>query len=73
MKIVFTHGGGNPWNCKAKALIEMRQNEDKKALFTIIYGAEYTENLTYARAAKKLGEALLHHLCCEGVASNEGL
>ena len=72
MQTVFTHGGYNPWNCKAKALIEMRQSEDKKALFTVIYGAQYDENLTYARAAKKLGEALMHHLACEGLLNNEG-
>lgn len=34
--------------------------------FRVTYGAQVKENLTYAQAAKELGECILHALACEG-------
>jgi hypothetical protein len=41
-------------------------------LFRVTYGLQVTDNLTYSAACAALGQAILHHLCCEGLASNEG-
>lgn len=72
MKTVFTYGGNNPYNKKAKALIEVKQREDKDALFTLSYGIETRDGLTYSQAAKLLGEYLFHHLACESILNNDG-
>ena len=72
MKIVFTHGGNNPWNSKATALIELKQAETKQALFTLTYGAQVDTGLTYSRAAKLLGESMFHYMACESQLNNDG-
>lgn len=72
MKTVFTYGGSNPWNKSASALIELKQSEAKHGRFTLIYGAEKAEGLTYSRAAKLLGEFMFHHLACESILNNDG-
>jgi len=65
MKTVFTFGGSNP--------IELKQSDNKQGRFILSYGYEVKRNLTYAQAAKALGEAMLHHLACEGQLNNEGV
>jgi hypothetical protein len=72
MKIVFTYGGTNPYNSKASSMIEVKQAESKAALFTVIYGAQVRDCLTYAQASKELGECIFHHLACESILNNEG-
>lgn len=72
MNTVFTFGGANPYNDKAAAMIEVKQSSDKQKRFTVTYGAEVTPNLTYARAAKELGECIFHHLACESILDNQG-
>lgn len=74
MKTVFTYGGPNPYLPTKEALIELRQAEDSQGLclFILTYGCQVTPSLTYARAAKALGEAILHHLSCKSIVNNEG-
>lgn len=38
--------------------------------FTVTYGKQTNSELSYARAARLLGEALMHHLACEGILDN---
>ena len=73
MKTVFTYGGNNPYCPTAEALIVLKQSDSKEALFNLTYGCEITPSLTYSMACRKLGEAMLHHLSCEGIVNNEGL
>ena len=71
-KTVFTMGGQNPFNGRAGALIEVTQDQNRAALFTVAYGLQVHSGLTYARAAKELGENIFHHLACESILNNEG-
>jgi hypothetical protein len=73
MKTVFTHGGENPFvGAKAANMIELKQQESGKRLFTLVYGLAVKKGLTYEQACKALGQVILHFECCEGNASNEG-
>lgn len=38
--------------------------------FTVRYGAQSDDNLTYGGAAAKLGQAIMHALACEGKLDN---
>lgn len=71
-KTVFTFGGPNPYDKNASALIEVKQSDRKDALFTVSYGVQVKTGLTYARAARELGECMFHHLACESLLNNEG-
>lgn len=44
--------------------ISLQQSGNNK--FTVIYGLQVNKNLSYAKAAKELGEAIMHALACEG-------
>lgn len=70
-KTVFTFGGSNPY-IKEGCLIEVKQDQNKAALFSVAYGLQVKAGLTYARAAKELGECIFHHLACESELNNEG-
>ena len=70
-KTVFTFGGLNPYTNEG-CLIEVKQEQNKAALFTVTYGLQVKDGLTYARAAKELGECIFHHLACESELNNEG-
>jgi hypothetical protein len=48
--------------------IEVKQNG--KDNFTVIYGLQVKEHLTYATATKELGQAIFHALSCDGVIDN---
>lgn len=72
MKTVFTYGGPNPYLPTRAALIELRQSEDTNGRFILTYGCEVAPGLTYAQGAKKLGEAIFHHLACESILNNQG-
>ena len=73
MKTVFQFGGNNPFKgAKTSAYIQLDQNESRDKRFTVTYGLQQDKNLTYSQACSKLGEALLHHACCEGLADNDG-
>ena len=70
MKTVFEFGGSNPYLKTRNAMIELRQSEDNNGRFILTYGCEVKAGLDYARAAKALGEAILHHLSCESIVNN---
>ena len=72
MKTVFTFGGTNPYKNNADHLIMLEQHEDKRGLFRVTYGGQVTDNLTYARAAKELGECLFHHFACDSMLNAQG-
>lgn len=38
--------------------------------FTVRYGQQVKEHLTYAQAARELGSCLMHGLACEGKLDN---
>ena len=48
--------------------IELRQAGPED--FTVVYGKQVEENLTYAAAATRLGCAIMHALACEGKLDN---
>lgn len=72
MKIIFETGGPNAFT-KGRQAVTVYQYEDKNRLFKIIYGLQVCDDLTYDRCTTELGSCILHMLCCEGIASNEGL
>lgn len=73
MLTVFTHGGKNYFDgARSKHMIELQQEENARHLFTLVYGLQVSTSLTYAEAARQLGEVILHHACCEGLAFNDG-
>lgn len=73
MKIVFETGGQNYFKqAKTKSAITMMQAESGKRLFTVVYGLQEKSKLTYSDACAELGACILHMLCCDGIASNEG-
>lgn len=73
MKTVFQFGGRNPFKgAKSAALIQVDQSEAKCKLFTVTYGLQRKTMLTYADAARELGECIFHHLACDGMLDNDG-
>lgn len=38
--------------------------------FCVVYGKQIDDNLNYASAAAKFGQAVMHHLACEGKLDN---
>jgi hypothetical protein len=50
--------------------IELTQQ--RRDQFTVQYGRQFDHGLTYAQAAAKLGEAIMHALACEGKLDNGG-
>ena len=73
MKTVFTYGGANPFKgAKTAHYIQVDQAESRGRLFTVTYGLQQKKGLTYSQACTEIGAVLLHHLCCEDIASNEG-
>lgn len=44
--------------------IKLEQYEGKEE-FVVSYGLQVDANLSYKEATEKLGEAILHALCCE--------
>jgi hypothetical protein len=53
-------------------LIKLEQRTNKAALFRVTYGLEVRDELPYALACKKFGEAVFHALACDGVLNNDG-
>lgn len=49
--------------------ITLQQNERSK-LFTVTYGAQVDDRLSYGHACHKLGAAILHALACESKIDN---
>lgn len=74
MKIVFETGGPNNYAKQSgkSQLITLEQSDAGDRLFRLTYGLQVFENMPYGRACKELGVCILHSLCCEGIASNEG-
>lgn len=71
---VFQYGGKNPFDgAKTEALIQVDQQDKGRRLFTVTYGLQRQAGLTYSQACTELGADILHYLCCEGIASNEGM
>jgi hypothetical protein len=52
----------------ASYLIELSQQGVDR--FTVMYGQQIDNRLTYRDACAKLGEAILHALACEGKVEN---
>ena len=71
MKTVFEYGGPNQYSGTG-SLIHMWQSEAKGKHFTLQYGLQLDENMTYRRACAELGSSILHHLACESIINNEG-
>lgn len=46
--------------------ITLGQGRGGKERFRVIYGLQVDDHLSYSEACKKLGEAILHALACEG-------
>lgn len=73
MKTLLELGGTNPYReAKTKSLITLEQSESGRKLFNLTYGLQRDVGLTYNEACESLGQVIMHHLCCEGIASNEG-
>lgn len=51
--------------------VRMFQNKQRRGSFTVLYFLEYHTALTYATAAKRFGEAVMHYQACEGALDNE--
>jgi hypothetical protein len=41
--------------------------QDGKHRFTVTYGKQVTSTLTYAEAAKEVGECIMHAFVCDGL------
>jgi hypothetical protein len=74
MKTVFEFGGPNPYTIPTGpvSLIHLRQSAAEGKRFSLQYGIQIEQGLTYSQACKALGQALMHHLACEGVLNNNG-
>lgn len=68
--LCISHGGKNPFKGapRGSQLIELRQQGRER--FSVRYGLQFSERLTYAEAARELGEVLMHFAACEGVLDN---
>lgn len=66
MKTVFVYG------TESESLIQVEQFEGGRKLFRVTYGHQQKAGLTYAQAAKELGECIFHQLACEGELANDG-
>lgn len=66
----FTYGGANPYDLTAPAYIYLQQGKRKGSGFTVGYGLQVHTNLSYAAAAKELGECVMHYLSGEGMIDN---
>jgi len=63
-KICFSTGGDNVYSSDFESLIELHQNSYTQ--FSVVYGAQVKNNLTYREAAKELGECIMHMAACNG-------
>lgn len=73
MKKVFGYGGENPFlGAKSEDLIQVDQSDGRGKLFTVTYGLQRKEGLTYAQAAKELGECIFHLEACNGKIDGTG-
>ena len=73
MKTVFEFGGPNPYSKLGPvSLIHLRQSDAEGRRFSLQYGIQIEQGLTYSQAYKALGQALMHHLACEGKLDNNG-
>tara|TARA_R110000868_G_scaffold133322_1_gene344894 strand:+ start:325 stop:522 length:198 start_codon:yes stop_codon:yes gene_type:complete len=46
--------------------------QTKRGWFSVQYGLQFDIELGYSEACKKLGQAILHALACEGKLNNDG-
>jgi len=73
MKTIFEWGGRNPFaGAKVPLLVTVEQSENWEHLFRVTYGLQRKPDLTYNQACAEIGSAILHALCCDGIASNQG-
>lgn len=52
-------------------LVELFQDPKHPHLYSVRYGAEFSQGLSYAAAAQELGLSLMHALACEGLIKPE--
>lgn len=69
-KLCFSTGGDNPFNDapRGSKMIELRQQGIDR--FSVRYGLQFRDRLTYNRAALELGAAIMHHAACSGLLDN---
>jgi hypothetical protein len=53
-------------------VIKLEQKNRKGYRFRVTYGLQVDDDLTYEQATRKLGEAMLHALSCNGQCNNDG-
>lgn len=68
--VCFSTGGANPFKAapRGSQLIELRQQGRDR--FSVRYGLQLRERLTYGEAARELGAAIMHAAACNGLLDN---
>ena len=68
--LCFATGGDNFFTAvpRGSQLIELRQQGRDR--FSVRYGLQLDEDLTYGKAATALGAAIMHHEACNGNLDN---
>ncbi len=51
--------------------VRLFQNKNKSRSFSVLYFLELHHGTTYAEAAKRFGEAVMHYQACSGILDNE--
>lgn len=51
--------------------IKLQQHATPPGSFRVVYGYQVDDRLTYADAAAKLGQAIMHAIACDGNLDNE--
>lgn len=54
------------------AAYPIKLEQQNSGRFRVTYGKQVVRGLDYARAAKELGEAIMHALACEGKFDDTG-
>lgn len=71
--IVFQTEELNPFvTATTERLVTVTQDVSPLTLFTVTYGLQVKPGLSYAEAAKELGECLLHAANCDGLIDAKG-
>lgn len=52
-------------------ILLMQHPRNSRRSFAVQYGKQLDEHLTYGEACVFLGQAIMHHLSCEGLVDNE--
>lgn len=68
--LCFSTGGANPFAGAPRGaqLIELHQQGRDR--FSVRYGLQFKDGLSYGAAAKELGACIMHDLACDGLLDN---